>query len=305
MIIVSRLIVIVGVAWMLGGGHPAVVAAHSSQEKSGFALVNGARLFYEMKGPAATNGTIEETPVLLVHGLSLDRRMWDRQFDALAKHFVTYRLDLRGHGQSDAVTGPVGLHDDLVGFMDALGIDRAHLVGQSLGGNAVTEVAASHSVRVESLILVDSGINGFAYPTPNVLQRVPAYLQIFNTEGQAAALRAWIQDRLFAVSLERRRVREALARIILGCPCSLFFNPQFQIRPPTFTRLSQIVAPTLVLIGEFDTHEFQAAADALHQGIAGSRKIVIPDAGHMANMDEPVAVTREILRFLRRTAQAK
>jgi pimeloyl-ACP methyl ester carboxylesterase len=138
-----------------------------------------------------------------------------------------------------------------------------------------------------------------------VLQRVPTYLQTFNTEGQAAALRAWIQDRLFAVSLERRRAREALARIILGCPCSLFFNPQFQIRPPTFTRLSQVVAPTLVLIGEFDTHEFRAAADALHEGIAGSRKIVIPDAGHMSNMDEPVAVTREILRFLRRTAQAK
>ena len=98
-------------------------------------------------------------------------------------------------------------------------------------------------------------------------------------------------------------MRQALQQIVLSCSCSLYFNPQFQIRPPTFTRLSQVVAPTLLLIGEFDTLDFQAATDALHQGIQGSTRVVVPDAGHMANMDEPVTVTRQILRFLRHHAR--
>ncbi|MBC8078627.1 MAG: alpha/beta fold hydrolase [Chloroflexales bacterium] len=264
---------------------------------TGFVVVNGAHLYYEVRGN--TRAAETRLPVILVHGLSLDSRMWDHQFAALARSFVTYRYDLRGHGRSDPVTGPVALHDDMLGFMDALGIAKAHLVGLSLGGNAVSEVAAAHPERVGRVVLIDSGINGFAYPTPNVLQRIPAYLAINAEQGREAALRAWVQDPLFAVSYQSPRVRPALEALVLSCPCSLFFNPQFQIRPPTFERLDQIVAPTLVLVGERDQPEFQAAAAALDQHIPDSRKVVIERAGHMANLDQPRATTRELLWFLR------
>jgi pimeloyl-ACP methyl ester carboxylesterase len=286
---------------------PGVWTAGGSAEgdaHSGFARVNGARLYYEVKRPVAPmDGASDGVPVVLVHGLSLDRRMWHEQFDALARHFVTYRLDLRGHGRSDAATGPVALHDDVLGFMDAMGIRRAHLIGQSLGGNAATEVAASSPDRVETLVLIDAGINGFAYPTPNILQRIPRYLEIFATDGREAALDAWLRDPLFAVSREQDEVRQALERVVLECPCSLYFNPQYQVRPPTFTRLSRIVAPTLLMIGERDTPDFQAATDALERAIDGSVKVVIPGAGHMANMDQPAVVTGQLLRFLREHAR--
>lgn len=263
--------------------------------KTGFVQVNGANLYYEVRGSKAAARRFP--PVVLVHGLSLDNRMWDPQFEILSKLFLTYRYDMRGHGQSSPVTGPVGLHDDLLGFMDALGIEKAYLVGQSLGGNAVGELAATHPERIEKVVLIDSGINGFQYPTPNVLQRIPAYLDIYNTQGREAALSAWVQDPLFSVSYQDPEVRPALEEIVLNCSCSLFFNPQFQIRPPTFSRLGQITAPTLVLIGELDTNEFQAASDALDQHIPDSTKVVIPGAGHMANMDQPLVVTFEILKF--------
>jgi 3-oxoadipate enol-lactonase len=256
-----------------------------------------------VRGPRRPVALATDTaPVVLVHGLSLDSSMWNRQFEALSRYFVTYRYDMRGHGRSDAVTGPVALHEDLLGVMDALGIERAHLVGQSLGGNAATEVAATHPERVDTLTLIDSGINGFPYPTPNVLQRIPTYLDIFASDGRDAALRAWIQDPLFAVSRERRRLRRTLEGILLRCSCSLFFSPQLQVRPDTYSRLSQITAPTLLMIGELDTSEFQAATAALRQHISGATAVVIPDAGHMANMDEPVAVTRHLLHFLHRAA---
>jgi 3-oxoadipate enol-lactonase len=273
------------------------VEAHQSRavRHSGHVDVNGSKLYYEVRG---SNIASRRIPVILVHGRSLDRTSWDRQFKILSKFFTTYRYDLRGHGLSDAATGPVALHDDLIAFMDALGIDKAYLVGQSLGGNIVTEVAASHPHRVEKLVLIDSGINGFPYPTPNVLQRLPAYLDLFNTQGRDAALRAWLNDPLFSVTKQNPRAGAQLENIVLNCSCSLVFNPQFEIRPPTYSRLSQVKAPTLVMVGEFDHREFQAAADALHQQIQGSTKVVIPGAGHMANHDEPLEVTWEILEFL-------
>jgi pimeloyl-ACP methyl ester carboxylesterase len=263
---------------------------------TGFVEVNGAQLYYEARGRKAVAERFP--PVILVHGLSLDNRMWDKQFNVLSRFFLTYRYDMRGHGKSDPAAGPVGLHDDLLGFMDALDIEKAYLVGQSLGGNAVSEVAATHPERVAKVVLIDSGINGFQYPTPSVLQRIPTYLDINKTQGREAALRAWVQDPLFSVSYASPRVRPALEEIVLNCACSLFFNPQFQIRPPTFERLGQISAPTLVLIGERDQHEFQAASNTLDERIPDSIKITVPGAGHMANMDKPQRVTREMLTFL-------
>jgi 3-oxoadipate enol-lactonase len=262
--------------------------------RTGFVEVNGARFHYEKQ----SHTSAARPPLVLVHGLTLDSRMWDPQLAALSLFFTTYRFDLRGHGQSSPATGPVALHDDLLGFLDVMAIDRAHLVGLSLGGNAVTEVAAAHPERVAKVVLIDSGINGFQYPTPNVLQRIPSYLQIQRSEGPAAALQAWVRDPLFAPSFQNPRVRPLLEAMVLDCPCSLFFNPQFQIRPDTFNRLSLITAPTLVLVGELDQNEFQAAASALDQLIPHSTKKVIAGAGHMANLDRPLAVTLGIVSFL-------
>lgn len=210
--------------------------------QDGLIEVNGGRLYYEMRG---AESTMLATPVILVHGPTLDCRSWDAQFKVLSKFFTTYRYDLRGHGLSDAVTGPVGSQEDLIGLMDALGIEKAHVIGQSLGGNIVTEVAVSHPQRAETLTLIDSGINGFTSPTPNVP-----------------------------------------------------LNSQFELCPETYSRLSLIRIPTLVLVGEFDHPEFQTAADILHQQIKGASKVVIPAAGHMSHQEEPQEVTWEILEFL-------
>ena len=259
-----------------------------------FVDVNGARLYYEKKGQVTA---ARQPPIVLVHGLSLDSSMWDPQFEALAQRRLTYRYDLRGHGQSSPATGAVALHDDLLGFLDAMEISSAHLVGLSLGGNAVAELAAAHPERAEKIVLIDSGVNGFQYPSPNVLQRIPTYLQLHESDGRDAALQAWLRDPLFAVSFADDDVRQDLERMVLGCPCSLFFNPQFQIRPDTWSRLPTISTPTLVLVGELDTSDFQAASESLHERIPGAIKQVISGAGHMANMDAPKAVLDAIIDF--------
>ncbi|MGH8531924.1 MAG: alpha/beta fold hydrolase [Gammaproteobacteria bacterium] len=72
--------------------------------KTDFVQVNGGNLYYEVRGSKAAAKRFP--PIILVHGLSLDNRMWDRQFKIFSKFFLTYRYDIRGHGQSDPVTGP-------------------------------------------------------------------------------------------------------------------------------------------------------------------------------------------------------
>ncbi len=99
--------------------------------ESGYADVNGGKHYYEIAGSG--------TPLILVHGFSLDRRMWDDQFAVLAESYRVVRYDVRGFGQSvDIPTDPYSYPADLLGLMDALNIEKAHLVGLSMGGAIVS-----------------------------------------------------------------------------------------------------------------------------------------------------------------------
>lgn len=289
------LICIAGCGWTPSGDR---TASQKSQQtlvsETSYVEVNGARLHYQRMTPAEPS---TKAPLVLVHGLTLDMSVWDPLFEALAEHFVTYRFDMRGHGLSSAVTGPVALHEDLLGFMDTLGIAKAQLVGFSLGGNVVTELAAAHPERVETLVLIDSGINGFPYPTPNLLQRLPTYLAVYAREGRTAALEAWLKDPVFGASSQNDVVRAALERMVLSCPCSLFFEPQLLVRPDTYNRLSSITAPTLVLIGTRETEDLQAASRALQRRIVHARYRAVAGAGHMVPLEQPRAVLEAIMQL--------
>ncbi len=110
------------------------------------------------------NGTVFETegqgpPVVLVHGLGMTRRMWDWQWPALAGRFQAVRYDLLGHGASDNPRDAYSLArfaDQTVALMDGLGLERAALVGFSLGGMIVRAFALAHPKRVTALAILNS-----------------------------------------------------------------------------------------------------------------------------------------------------
>src|SRR3712207_1103532 len=102
--------------------------------ESGFAAVNGTRLYYEVAG--------EGTPVALIHGFTLDTRMWDDQFLPLAAHYRVVRYDARGFGRSDLPTGePYSPHDDLRALLEHLGLGPAAITGLSMGGGIAADFA--------------------------------------------------------------------------------------------------------------------------------------------------------------------
>src|SRR5579883_2263634 len=104
--------------------------------QSGFAEVNGGRLYYEVAG--------QGHPLVLTHEGIADHRMYDDQFGVFAQHYRTIRYDLRGFGQSSLPTEPFVYGEDLYGLLRFLGVERAHVLGMSIGGGASIDLALSH-----------------------------------------------------------------------------------------------------------------------------------------------------------------
>src|SRR5215213_7322991 len=121
--------------------------------ETGMAEVNGARIYYEVAG--------EGEPLVLVHAGIADSRMWEGQFKAFAERYRVIRHDMRGFGRTALVDGAYSHHEDLRTLLDKLKVERAHLVGCSMGGGAVLDFALEYPQRVGNLVLVGSAVGGF------------------------------------------------------------------------------------------------------------------------------------------------
>jgi pimeloyl-ACP methyl ester carboxylesterase len=127
-----------------------------------FTTSNGVRLAYDEAG---AKGAADSGPaVVLTHGGLGDRRMWDHQFQALAQRCRVVRYDMRGLGESDDARGEFARCEDLLGLLDALDIEQAVLVGNSIGGAYSIEAALSAPERVRGLALICSGLTEYDWP---------------------------------------------------------------------------------------------------------------------------------------------
>src|SRR5918997_6970617 len=122
--------------------------------ETGMAEVNGARIYYEVAG--------EGEPLVFVHAGIADSRMWEDQLLVFADRYRVIRYDMRGFGMTAMVDGPFSPHEDLRGLLDSLDVERAHLVGCSMGGGAVLDFALEYPQRVGNLVLAGSAVGGFA-----------------------------------------------------------------------------------------------------------------------------------------------
>lgn len=260
------------------------------------ARTNDITTYYEVAGRGP--------PVVLVHGHGADLRLWDPQVPALTgADFQVVRYDVRGHGRSEApprgYTWRQGAAD-LCALLDHLGIGAAHLVGLSMGGGICLAAALEHPARARSLALIDSSLPGFTYSqafTATVEQLVEAVRR----EGVTAAYRRlWLAHPLFD-GLRRFPERLALVEEMLAA----YSGADYLAEPEDgggveelVDRLAEVSVPTLVIVGELDLEDFRLAATVLAEGITGARLVVIPDAGHVARLEQPEAVNTALLDFL-------
>jgi pimeloyl-ACP methyl ester carboxylesterase len=260
----------------------------------GFAPVNGTRLFYEVKGSGPA--------VVLIHGGQLDCRMWDDQFAALAGHFRVIRYDVRGYGGSVRPDLPYSDADDLAALLDYLKVDKAHLVGLSLGGRIAIDFAVAHPARVGSLTLAGPGLSGYEPPAGAETDlRMWEIIKAARDRGPEAATALWLKDPFMAPAMEQARLVPVLQRMARENAHCWLENPILQRspKPAAATRLGEIKVPTLLVIGDRDVPQIKATIETLEKGIRGAKKVSIKGAGHMVNMEKPDIFNEAVLSFLR------
>jgi pimeloyl-ACP methyl ester carboxylesterase len=261
--------------------------------ESGHASVNGTRLYYEAAGAGE--------PVVLLHAFTLDTRMWDDQFDALARRYRAIRYDARGFGRSDVPRAgePYSHADDLAALLDHLGARDAHLVGASMGGRFAIDFALTNAVRVRSLALVDPVIGGWPW-SRRWLQSYAPVLRAARQHDVQAAKRAWLAHDLFAPAREQPGVTRRLERMVSDYSGWHFVNadPERAVEPPAVSQLGRVRVPTLAIVGERDLADFQLITERIARGVTGARRVTVPSVGHFANMEAPDRVRELLSGFL-------
>ena len=263
-----------------------------SGESGGWVPVNGARLYYEQAGKGPD--------VVLLHGFSLDRRMWDPQVGPLTSHFRITRYDIRGFGRSVPVSEPHDPVEDLVKLLDQLKIRQAHLVGMSMGGQIALDFALLQPQRVARLVLIGSVMSGF--PHADWGPRIAPIIEAAQKGDLARAKQLWLKDRFLTPVGNNSQVAAAVARLVADCTCSQWIDSSLYPRsasPPAYERLNKLNVPTLAIVGESDDPDVLAIAAMIAKQVAGSRTVVIPAAGHLVNLEQAAALNEALISFLR------
>ena len=262
--------------------------------ESGFAEVNGTRLYYE-----ATGG---EHPLVLIHGYTLDRRMWDDQFDTLSQKFRVMRYDLRGFGRSACPSpGQKYCHtEDLKALLDYLKISKAYVMGLSMGGGIAVEFTLEHPEVARALIPVDSTLGGFSYSGEfgAIFNEV---FSKFSEEGLGSAKEVWMGCQLFKPIFETPEAASRFSKMVSdysGWHWSTNSDATQSIAPAAVGRLGEINVPVLVIVGGRDISDFLEIARVMERGIPNARLAVIDGVGHMSNMENPESFNREVASFL-------
>lgn len=252
------------------------------------ATADSGQLAYELTGAG--------TPVVLVHGFSLDMRSWSHQVAAVAEKHTVLRYDVRGFGASSRPTGPYDHADDLAGLLAALRLPASHLVGLSLGANIALACAVRHPKLVRSLALASSGLAGH----PWTERRPPdAAAEHARQHGTQAGRTFWLGHALFAPVRDHAGPRAELEAMVRDYSGWHWENVNPAAAFPEAAALPGIATPTLVVSGSRDVAGYQAIARTLALTIPGARLIVIPDAGHMLTMEAPDAFNAVLLDFIR------
>ena len=257
------------------------------------AQVDGVQIEYEVTG--------EGRPIVFAHSLGMDHTLWNAQVRDFGGQHRVATYDARGHGASDKPPGPYSVErfgEDLYRVIRAAGVERAVVVGLSMGGMAAQACAAAHPEAVEALVLADTtcwyGETAVADWEPRAVaaeQQGLASLLDFQ-------LSRWFSDRTRAERpdlIEQAR-RVFLANDVAGYAAACRALGAMDLR----AKVDGIRCPTLILVGEEDYATPPAMAEDLHRRIVGSELVILPGVRHLSAVEAPEVVDEHIGRLLGR-----
>jgi pimeloyl-ACP methyl ester carboxylesterase len=258
----------------------------------------GAKIHWDEEGSGA--------PLLLIMGLGWPLQAWARTRPVLSAKYRTIALDNRGAGQSEAPAGPysiVQMAADAAAVLNAARVNEAHIFGVSMGGMIAQEFALQYPRKVRSLILGCTAAGG-----PESVRAEQGAMQVLTTRGPdaeqfAKAISPFIYDR----GTPKERIEEDTAVRRKWYPTGEAYAAQLQaiLGWEAYSRLEQIVAPTLVLHGENDRLVPPENAKLIAGRIKNAKLVMLPNASHIFLTDQTESAHRAILEFLGAQAMRK
>ena len=256
-----------------------------------FVLNEGVKIYWDECGSG--------DPLLLLMGLSYPSYMWHRSRPVLAQHYRTIAFDNRGIGQSDVPPGAYSMRlmaSDAAAVLDAAGVEAAHVFGLSMGGMIAQEFALQYPKRVRSLILGCTAAGG-----PHAVKAEAAVTETLLRQGMTPEeSRAAITPFIYDSGTPPERIDEDMTIRMKWYPTPQGYAGQLQaiFGWEAYSRIAQISVPTVVIHGETDRLIPAANAKLIADRIPGAKLVLIPQASHIFDTDQPAAALQAILEFL-------
>jgi 3-oxoadipate enol-lactonase len=238
--------------------------------------------------------------VLLIHGVGGDAGNWGPIAHRLRRHFDVIAMDLRGHGGSDLISGPIDVHDlarDAVQVLDECNVARCAVVGMSLGGAVAQALALDFPQRVEKLATIVTVCGRTDEETARAKERL-AFLEREGAAGIAEANRTrWFTDAFIARHPELVEQRVAQVK---ACDAASYRHA-FRVFATTdlVDRLHEIRVPTLVITGEHDVAATPRMAELMAERIANAQAHVLRGLKHSLLIEAPEAIGNLLEPFLK------
>jgi pimeloyl-ACP methyl ester carboxylesterase len=242
--------------------------------------------------------------IAFLHPGLWDRRTWDGHFERYAERYHVVRYDARGYGRSTRpVEGRAYSHvEDLIAVLDDVGIDRAALIGNSMGGATAVETAVEHPDRVTALVLVAPGLNADDDLTSEEEAEFARYEPAYDAAMERGDLEAarevqvsmWTQ--LGVEDPAGRRIRDIAFDNIHEM--TMDESGRRDLDPPILERLGDVAVPTLVLPADHDPLVLQRVSRIYADAIPNARLVEIPQTDHVLNVRQPDAFDEVVLAFL-------
>lgn len=252
------------------------------------------RIYYETAG--------QGEPFVMLHAGIAHSAMWDPQFAYFKDAYHVVRFDQRGFGKTTSATQDINRRADVLALLDHLNLDRAILMGCSMGGSLALDFTLEHPDRVAALILIAAGMSGVQAPADLIRQ----------WEEQDEAYKAGDFERVIDLELKMwvdgpNRTSEQVDPAVRAQVRAMelenlkISNTDYNsttLEPPAIGRLSEVQVPTLVIFGTGDQPLVVENGQTLAREIPNARTLILENVGHVPNMEKPGEVNRAIRDFL-------
>ncbi|HEY6268342.1 MAG TPA: alpha/beta hydrolase [Candidatus Acidoferrum sp.] len=234
--------------------------------------------------------------VILIHDGIAHSAVWDDVWPIFCKKFHTIRYDRRGYGRSPTSTTWYTETEDLSALLRSRKVSHAVLVGSSHGGELSIDFTLLYPALVRQLVLVGAVVSGLPY-SDHFLNRGMSNSQPFEKNDVPAGLANWAKDK-YLLAPGHDAAKKRLLELLTANPQDMTHSDYARPTQAALHRLKEIRVPTLILVGDADIPDVHAHAGAIEAGIAGSKRVVIADAGHLMYLEKPEEFSRVVITFI-------